>query len=282
MKKQYILLSISFSLLFFLFFFAKTTHKKNNAATVAEKSTLPTFSIENYIAQEKAKLTPERSIYVTTLENSVKRGDVLAQQIKANMGLASFYKDTLKLFEPYVFYYINAAKLENSEKNLTFAARLILTNLRGEQDEAKLAWKTNQAITLFARAIQAAPNDDELKIDLGSAYIYGKGRNGNAAETMEGIKTLLEVARKDSNNIRAQLMLGVGGVVSGQYDKAIERLKKVAAANPNNVEAIAYLADAYAGKANKQEAIKWYNISKRLINDPHYTEEVEQRIKKLK
>lgn len=282
MKKQYILLSISFSLLFFLFFFAKTTHKKNNAATVAEKSTLPTFSIENYIAQEKAKLTPERSIYVTTLENSVKRGDVLAQQIKSNMALASFYKDTLKLFEPYVFYYINAAKLENSEKNLTFAARLILTNLRGEQDEAKLAWKTNQAITLFARAIQAAPNDDELKIDLGSAYIYGKGRNGNAAETMEGIKTLLEVARKDSNNIRAQLMLGVGGVVSGQYDKAIERLKKVAAANPNNVEAIAYLADAYAGKANKQEAIKWYNISKRLINDPHYTEEVEQRIKKLK
>ena len=69
---------------------------------------------------------------------------------------------------------------------------------------------------------------------------------------------------------------------SGQFDKAILRFQKVVNAQPDNAEAVAYLADAYAGKGNKAEAIKWYTVSKRLINDSHYTEEVDARIKTLK
>ena len=78
------------------------------------------------------------------------------------------------------------------------------------------------------------------------------------------------------------MMLGVGGFVSGQYDKAIERLNKVVIAQPENIEAIAFLADTYAAKGNKTEAIKWYTISKRLVNNPHYSQEVDERIKTLR
>ena len=99
---------------------------------------------------------------------------------------------------------------------------------------------------------------------------------------MKGIQQLLSVVRKDSNNMKAQMMLGVGGYVSGQYDKAIERLKKVVIAQPENLEAIAFLADAYAAKGDKAEAIKWYLISKRLVNNPHYSQEVDERIKTLR
>ena len=81
--------------------------------------------------------------------------------------------------------------------------------------------------------------------------------------------------------MKAQLMLGVGGFVSGQYDKAIERLQKVVKAQPDNVEAVAFLADSYAAKGDKAEAIKWYTVSKRLVNDPHYNQEVDERIKSL-
>ena len=105
---------------------------------------------------------------------------------------------------------------------------------------------------------------------------------GGTEETMKGIQQLLSVARKDSNNMKAQLMLGVGGYISGQYDKAVERLLKVVKAQPDNLEAIAFLADAYAAKGNRDEAIKWYQISKRLANDPHYSKEVDERIKSLR
>ena len=99
---------------------------------------------------------------------------------------------------------------------------------------------------------------------------------------MKGIQELLAVARRDSNNMKAQVVLGVGGLVSGQFDKALERFQKVVSKEPGNLEAIAYLADAYAAKGNKEEAIKWYTVSKRLANNPHYTQEVDKRIQSLK
>jgi tetratricopeptide (TPR) repeat protein len=283
LKKQFILTGAGILLLCILFFFVRTTPNKkvlasSNKDPIAQKA----FNVKLFIQQEKAKLSPNSAILVSKLENSISRGDVLTQQIKANEALANFWKDSAKLYEAYVFYISEAAKLENSEKNLTFAARLYLDNLRGEKDELKLAWETGEAIELFNRAIKINPTNDDLRIGLGSSYIYGKGRNGDPQETMKGIQELLAVVRKDSNNLKAQLMLGVGGVVSGQYVKAIDRLEKVAAAQPTNVEAVAYLADAYAGIGKKAEAIKWYNISKRLINDTHYTQEVDERIKKLK
>ena len=77
-------------------------------------------------------------------------------------------------FEPYVYYLSEAAKLDKSEKNLTFAAQLILDNLRSEQDEAKLNWKTEQAIALFEKAIELYPDNDDLKVGLGSCLCIWK------------------------------------------------------------------------------------------------------------
>jgi tetratricopeptide (TPR) repeat protein len=82
--------------------------------------------------------------------------------------------------------------------------------------------------------------------------------------------------------MKAQFVLGVGGMVSGQYDKAVERFLKVVEREPNNLEAIAYLADTYAALGKKEEAIKWYNVSIKLADNPHYTEEVNARIRQLK
>ena len=82
--------------------------------------------------------------------------------------------------------------------------------------------------------------------------------------------------------MKAQFVLGVGGFISGQSDKAIERFTKVIKAQPDNLEAIAFLADSYAAKGDKENAVKWYNISKRLANNPDYSKEVDERIKMLK
>ena len=99
---------------------------------------------------------------------------------------------------------------------------------------------------------------------------------------MKGIQERLSVVKEDSTNMKAQFVMGVGGFVSGQQDKAIERFSKVVAAQPNNLEAIAFLADSYAAKGDKTNAINWYNISKRLANNPAYTKQVDERIKLLK
>jgi tetratricopeptide (TPR) repeat protein len=283
MNKQLLLAATGLILVAGLFFFGRTVSKKTTVATTSAeaKTAAPAFNITQYITDAKQKLTASQVLTLGKLENSVTRGDVLNQQIAANNQLANFWKDSARAFEPYIYYLSAAAKLDKSEKNLTFAAQLILDNLRAEQDATKLDWKTEQAIELFEQAITLNPESDDLKIGLGSCYIYGKGRTGKPEETMKGIQQLLAVVRKDSLNMKAQLVLGVGGYVSGQYDKAIDRLTKVVKAEPNNLEAIAFLADAYANKGDKIEAIKWYTEMKKVANNPEYSKEIEERIKHL-
>ena len=281
LKKQLIFTLIGLIVVILLLTFGTTVAPKSKTET-AVVSTPKKFNIQQFINEEKKHLSASQVINLGKLENSVTRGDVNSQLIISNTQLANFWKDSAKSFEPYVYYLSEAAKLDKSEKNLTFAAQLILDNLRAEQDEVKLNWKTEQAIALFEKAIELYPNNDDLKIGLGSCYVFGKGRVGGPQETMKGIQQLLSVVRKDSNNMKAQMMLGVGGYVSGQYDKAIQRLQKVITAQPENLEAIAFLADTYAAKGDKKEAIKWYLISKRLVNDSHYSKEVDERIKSLR
>jgi tetratricopeptide (TPR) repeat protein len=280
-KKQLILAAAGLTLVVILFVFGKTETNKIKSAAIMPQKAVKSFNISQFITDIKQKLTPAQNITLGKLENSVSRGDVKSQQINANNQLAAYWKDSIRSFEPYIYYLSEAAKLDNSEKNLTFAAQLILDNLKGEQDEVKLNWEVENAIQLFEQALQLNPESNDLKIGLGSCYIYGKGHLGKPEETMKGIQLLLSVVRKDSANMKAQLVLGVGGFVSGQYDKAIDRLQKVIAAEPGNMEAIAYLADTYASKGNKAEAVKWYTVLKKMANNPEYTKQIDERIKML-
>ena len=282
MKKPFILAAAGLVLVIILFVFGRTSVPKQPLAADAATTNIQKFDIEHFIDSATTQLTPQQVLYVTELENGITRGDVPTQQKQAFTGLANFWKDSAKLFEPYAYYISEESKLDNSEKNLTFAAQLFLENLRAEHDPAKLDWKSTTAIELFERAIKLNPNNADLRIGLGSCYVFGKGRGGDPQQTMKGIQELLTVVRKDSTNLKAQFVLGVGGFVSGQYDKAIDRFQKVVAAQPDNLEAVAFLADTYAAQGNKPEAIKWYNVSKRLVNNPAYNKQVDERIAAIK
>jgi len=283
-KQQIILLAGGLVIFASLFYFGNTVATKDlsSKGEAPGPAAAAAFNIGKYIQDAKSKLSVSQINYINSLENSISRGDVSAQQIKVYNQLASFWADSIHQQEIYIFYTSQSAKLVNSEKNLTFAAQLILADLRNESDPAKRGWKAEQAIELFEHAITLNPNNPNLQVGLGSCYVFGKGMVGNPQETMKGIQQLLQVVRKDSLNMQAQLVLGIGGVISNQFDKAIDRLLNVLKYEPSNLEAISWLADAYAGKGDKANALKWYEISKRMINNPVYTKEVNERIKSLK
>jgi tetratricopeptide (TPR) repeat protein len=280
-KQQIILAGSGLLLIIALFIWGPTVAKKTDTP-VNQPVTTAIFNIERAIALAKAGLSPARQTYITLLENNVSRGDVATQQLTAARQLAGFWKDSLKLLEPYLFYLSKAAKLENSEKSLTFAAQFTLDAVRTEPADSIRNWKTAEAIELFEKAIQLNPGNDSLKVGLGSCYIFGKAITGaNGADAMKGVGILREVITRDSTNMQAQLALAVGGYVSGQYDKAIPRLLKIVSAEPNNMEAMTYLADSYAASGKNAEAIKWYSTAKRFYNNPRYSKEVDERIKQL-
>ena len=281
MKKQYLLLIAGVFSVILLFFLGRTTEDKIPVSPVPKAQKNPAFSLPDYIQKQKSQLSPEKQAYVSQLEQEAKNGSFESKQFTYNK-LASFWGDSVPNPPLFAYYSGELSKLENSEKKLNFAAQLFLDVLRNEKDEAIIDWLASNSIELFEKAIQLNPENDDLKIGLGSVYIFGKGRGGAPEETMKGIQQILSVARKDSTNMKAQLMLGIGGYVSGQYDKAITRLQRVVNAQPENIEAVAFLADTYAANGNKTEAIRWYQVLKRLANDSHHSKEIDARINQLK
>ncbi len=280
MIKRIILAGAGLVLLFTLLLFGKTEPKKIDT-TPAATATIPAFNIQATIKEEKQKLTPTQLLHVTNIENNISRGDIKKQSENQYTNLANFWKDSVSSFIPYAYYLSEAAKLDNSEKNLTFAARLILENMRRETKTDVKVWEAQTAATLFENALKISPDNDDLKVGLGSCYVYGQGMTGDAQQTMKGIQQLLQVVHKDSNNMQAQMVLGIGAVISNQNDKAIERLNKVVKFDPHNLEAVSWLADAYAATGDKGNATKWYEQSKHLVNNPAYSKEVDERIKAL-
>ncbi|MGI8951481.1 MAG: tetratricopeptide repeat protein [Chitinophagaceae bacterium] len=280
-KKQQFILVIS-ALLFFalLFFFGKTVpDKKINAVPVSAKTndSSAIITTNNLLSKAKEKLSAPQLLRITQLENSVVRGDVKNQQIHVYHQLAKFWGDSMNNQILGAFYIGEAAKLENSEKNLNFAAQLLLGDLLAEDNAGMQNWLATNAKSLFERSLQINPKNDSAKIGIGACYMFG-----NISDNpMEGILTIRNIAEKNPDNLYAQMMLGLGGIKSGQYDKAIERFLIVVKKQPNNLEAIFHLAETYDRMNDKINAIKWYKIADSLIEIPEAKKEIEERIKAL-
>lgn len=267
-----------------LFFFGKTIppHQKEAKTSTAHNSTdsvsgTTELTTQDLLTKAKAKLSPAQLSKITQLENSVVRGDVKAQQIKVYNQLASFWDDSLGMHVLGAYYTGEAGKLENSEKKLNFAARLMLDNLITEDNPANQHWLATNAKELFEKSLELNPVNDSAKIGIGGCYLFG-----NIADNpMQGIMAIRQVVEKNPDNLYGQMMLGLGGIRSGQYDKAIERFTIVVNKQPHNAEALLYLAETYERKGDKATAVKWYREAKNNIAVPEAKAAIEERIKTL-
>ncbi len=275
--KQLIVVGGSLLLFTALFFFGKTVppkDKKTEAAQQDNHSESEAFNFTELLSKAKEKLNNNQLQYITALENSVVRGDVKEQQLHVFHQLAKFWKDSAKIFEPYAYYTAEAAKLDNSEKSLTFAAQLFIDNLFDEGNPAMQTWLANNGKVLLEKALSINPNNDSSKVGLGACFILGNISN----QPMQGILPVKAIADKNPDNLYAQWVLGLGGKKSGQYDKAIERFGIIVKKEPKNLGAMLHLAECYDLKGDKADAIKWYQMVQTIIPNPEAKKELQKRI----
>jgi tetratricopeptide (TPR) repeat protein len=279
-KEQIIVVTGGIVLLLLIYFLGVTVPHKKEPAAVSEISN-PGFDIQSAIKIATSQLSEQQQTYVSGLTQAVVRGDVKDQKIRTYRQLAAFWSDSAKSFLPFAYYTSEAAKLENSEKSLTFAAQLLLDNLRGVDQPDIKSWLASESKVLFEKALVLNPDSDSLQIGMGSTYIFGAPAE-NPQEVMKGIQQILAVTRRDSTNIYAQKMLGIGGIVSGQYDKAVERLEKVAKSTPHDLEVLLMLAEGYERKGDKAKATEWYNRAAEHVENPALKTELNKRIQQLR
>ena len=277
-KQQVILVCGAIVLLSVLYFFGRTLPINKPAIIAANKPPDSAFDINTLLDASKKQLSTEQQAYVGQLERSVVRGNVKDQQTTIYNQLAAFYKDTAHLLLPFAYYTGLAAKLENSEKSLTFAARFFLESVRSQENPSLKMWMANESKELFEKALVINPGNDSSKVGLGSCYLFG-----NISDNpMQGITMIRDVVARDPENMYAQYMLGMGALLSGQLDRAIERLSVVASKQPDNIEVQLILAETFERKGSKAEAAKWYEMVKSRVNNPEVVKEIDDRLRLLK
>ena len=285
-KPQWITIAAAVLLVAAIYSFGKTVPEKKKSAAISEQHSpddghghgTDAMATDTILALAHKQLTPEQSVRLNTLRNSVSRGDVKDQQLKIFHQLSHFWRDSAKMFEPYAWYVAEAARLENSENSLTFAAHLFLENLQGDRDFALRKWKALQAKDLFERSLKINAANDSSRIGLGASYLFGNITDN----PMEGISRIREVIDRDSTNVFAHMILAKASVMSGQTDKAIERLMTVNRVEPSNLEAILMLADIFERTRDNKNAVYWYGKSLPLVTRGDVREEIEKRINELK
>jgi len=231
------------------------------------------ISFEELLASAKTKIPAEKLLQINSWENKVVRGDVKHQQIAAYKQLYSAW-DSLNQLPVAAYYLGQAAKLENSEKSLTFAANLFLEHLQHAPEPGIMKWEAQQAIELLEQAITLNPGNDSLKIQQALVYM-------NTGEPMVGVQKLRALVAEHPDNVEAQVTLANLAITSGQYDKAIERMETLLQSHPEEAKAYFVLAEAYRSKGDVEKAITLFKKCKELLNDPALKAEIDNYIKSI-
>jgi tetratricopeptide (TPR) repeat protein len=277
LKKQIYLLTAAVILLVSLFYFGKTVNPKNEVDVVKTNQNTPVLNFSELITHSKESLSDSQKKLLNKIEAKLQLG-TQEDKIHTYNHLANFWKDSAQLYEPYLFYTAEAAKLENSEKSLTFAAQQFINSLLEVADPSIQNWLATNAKVLFDKALILNPNNDSSKVGLGACYILG-----NISDNpMQGILPVRDIATKNPKNLYAQYILGLGGKKSGQLDKAIERFLIIASNKPDHIESILHLAECYELKSDKANAKIWYLKASALINNEAIKKEIANRINELK
>lgn len=277
---HYITIGAALLLAASLYFFGNTIPPKTkpDTATAAghEQGTqhAAPASFDTLLVAARATLPKHGREEVKLLEDSIANTTKDAKAAPLYRRLAIAWQEH-KQFPIAAFYYAQEGKLENSEKKLNFAAQLFLDLARKSQNEAEQAWEGQMAIEGFKAALAINPDNDTTKLNLAECYI-GTG------ETMQGVVILRDLTIKNPNNAPANLLLGQQGIVSGQFDKAIARFDKVLKVEPKNIEAILGMAEAYKNKGDKAKAIELLEQSKKVMNNPAFSKDIDQYINTFK
>ena len=114
MRQQWIVAIASIIVLVALYIFGRTKpYPKGDTNTPGGTASSVNIT-DKILAEAKKQLSPDQLARITTLENSISRGDVKTQKIELYAQLANFWRDSMKLDPPYLWYLGEKAKLENT------------------------------------------------------------------------------------------------------------------------------------------------------------------------
>jgi tetratricopeptide (TPR) repeat protein len=270
-----ILMLISILLIGGLYFGNFTTKKPDETVKPTSHSMPEGIGFEEYERRMMAELSSSDKRLFNNLSSTLQTAASATEQSAAAHELAHAWEERGN--RPLTAYYhFIAAEAENNAEELVAIGDSFTVIFRQLQDTLIKNNLLTFALRSYEAALERRPDDLNLKVKVGSMYVEGSG------EPMKGIALLREVVDQDPQNIPALTMLGRFSILSGQYDKAKQHLDKVLVLDPNNAEAIYFMAITQEGLGNFETAVSLLEACKRIVNNPDFDAEIDGTIEELK
>ncbi len=283
-RSQWILVGFATVALLGVYLFAKThqspatkpaeanTHQHDEAEHAA-------FDMENYLKTVKASVTSKDSVALFTKAesefNSFSSNTQRTAKAEAAIKISNLYAS---VGDPLgnAYYYNEAAVLMNKTPNWAESGDRFYSLISRAPAEDIRNYLLESALNAYSKALDADSTNTDYKLKVAACYVEG-GTN-----PMQGISILLNIVKEDSANAEAQFMLGKFSMMSGQNEKAINRLEKVLHSQPQNLEAMFLLAQAYKSTGNKERAVNLFKQCKQLIDNEEIQKEIDRYIEELR
>ncbi len=243
----------------------------NNAATA--NSTNVNLSLGQVSETARQDLNANLSQQIKELEAALKSAPETGK-VAVQKQLAQRWDDVNKP-APAAFYYELIAQREDNFQNWLTSGDRFTEAYQNTRDSLIQPALVQKAVTAYQQAIKLDSASLDAKTGLGVAYV------NQGVNPMQGIQLLLGVVKAEPENIKANMNLGLFSMKSGQFDKAVERFKRVVA-QKQDPEAWFYLASSYENQGRVDDAVAAYLKSKELAADPSLGQFIDRKIKELK
>lgn len=275
MQKGQLVLGLgTIALVFILYFGGKTVLKTKEIVKIAHTDGM---SFEEYEQQQVNKLLPNEIQQVKTLQAALQATgkDDTAARKKIYSELSEFWKN-LDNAAIGAYYHYQIAQTEGTKAALEDAGDALVSVFKNGSDSVISNNLITFALRSYKEAVQKDSNDVVLKLKLADVYVQG------SAEPMKGIEILKELDQSHPDNIQVQIALGRLSIQSGQLDKAKERFKKVLQLQPQNTEALYFMAITEAQLGHTDEAVRLFEMCKIIVNNEEFSKEIDEIVKSLK
>ncbi len=257
MSKKQVTVLLAMVLLFCLIYFLGDTKSKDQQLVEKSRSeNIESTGIQNLLIEAKSNLDDTQKGILNALTSEVdKSQDSLKVPVLEKLS-STWYSYGYPAIAGH--YAEEIANTLNTEDSWAIAGSTFGICLRTSEEQKIRDYCLKRSVQAFENAISLNPDKVDYRTNLALNFVESPPQEN----PMKGILMLRELNEKYPNDIGVLKQLGRLAIMTGQYDKAKERLTRAYNIAPENVELNCFLAQALESLGNMEEAKKHKEICK--------------------
>jgi tetratricopeptide (TPR) repeat protein len=247
-KQQWWIVGSATAIFFILYFGCDTKSKFQKTIADSSHQTMAATDPQTLLSTARQALSPAQLAEIQPLESALQSANLSPTQKTDALKKVSGAFHRFGQEAAAAHFAEQVAELEKSEAAWSVAGGNYFLAIRQTQDKSIRDFCTQRAA--FQNAASLNPTQLEHKINLALCYT----ENPLPDNPMKGILLLRELDAAHPDNTAINVQLARLAIKTGQFDKAIARLEKVLAREPNLAQANCLAAEAYTGAGNAAKA----------------------------